>query len=178
MRGLFQLLAYFSTLYQLDSQQQQHRTTSESFQQAGGIMVMSQRPGAWWVWRWVCRGWLVRIWGRLWKYEGLDFRFPPKLPRLRESYLKQISFLWRSVCLSACLSVICLSVICLCLLSCSFRLSLSSASPEQNQNLSAWQKHDSPITLQEVHVVRPVGGKCKTYFVSDVFYSKWRHTDH
>lgn len=105
MRGLFQLLAYFSSLYQLDSQQQQHRTTSESFQQAGGIMVMSQRPGAWWVWRWVCRGWLVRIWGRLWKYEGLDFRFPPKLPRLRESYLKQISFLWRSVCLSACLSV-------------------------------------------------------------------------
>lgn len=98
---------YFSTLYQLDSLQQQHRATSESFQQAGGIMVMSQRPGAWWVWRWVCRGWLVRIWGRLWKYEGLDFRFPPKLPRLRESYLKQISFLWRSVSPSARLSVIC-----------------------------------------------------------------------
>lgn len=155
MRGLFQLLAYFSTLYQLDSQQQQHRTTSESFQQAGGIMVMSQRPGAWWVWRWVCRGWLVRIWGRLWKYEGLDFRFPPKLPRLRESYLKQISFLWRSVCLSACLPVslsvcqpvclwsVCLWSVCVCCLVLSVCL---SAQPRQSKIKTSL--HDRNMTHQ------------------------------
>lgn len=42
------------------------------------IMVMSQRPGAWWEYRrW--SGWFARIWSRLWKYEGLEFRFPPKL---------------------------------------------------------------------------------------------------
>lgn len=42
------------------------------------IMIMSQRPGAWWECRW-WSGWFVRVWSRLWKYEGLEFRFPPKL---------------------------------------------------------------------------------------------------
>lgn len=27
----------------------------------------------------VCRGWLAGIGDRLWKYDGLDLRFPPKL---------------------------------------------------------------------------------------------------
>lgn len=67
---------------------------------AGWIMVMSQRPGAWWEWRWACGGWLSWIWGRLWKYEGLEFRVSSAPQRLRESYLKQINFLWRSVSLS------------------------------------------------------------------------------
>lgn len=73
--------------------------------QDGWIMVMCQRPGAWWEGRWVCWGWFVRIWGRLWKYDGLDFQISSKAQRLRESYLKQIKFfLWRSVSLSSCLS--------------------------------------------------------------------------
>lgn len=71
--------------------------------QAGWIMVMSQRPGAWWEWRWMCGGWSGWKWGRLWKYDGLEFRLSLAAQRLSESYLKQIDFPW-SLPLSSCLS--------------------------------------------------------------------------
>lgn len=44
-------------------------------------------------------------WGRLWKYEGLEFRVSSAVRRLRESYLKQINFLRRSLSLSLALSL-------------------------------------------------------------------------
>ena len=44
-------------------------------------------------------------WGRLWKYEGLEFRVSSAVRRLRESYLKQINSLSLSLSLSLAHSV-------------------------------------------------------------------------
>lgn len=93
---------------------------SWKYVQIGWIMLMYQRPGAWWEWKWVCRDWLVRIWGRLWKFDGVDFRFPPKLKDLESFISNRLTFsgaLSLSTCLSLFSGSFCLSTkVCLFLL--------------------------------------------------------------
>lgn len=89
-------LPSLSLRFHVESRQCFRSAVNRKSVQARWIMVMSQRPGAWWEWRWMCGGWSGWKWGRLWKYDGLEFKLSLTAQRLSESYLTQINFVGRS----------------------------------------------------------------------------------